>query len=52
MTKLTAPAPQNRTKRKKFFEDHPEFPNAKVELEKISKQDKAIQIKIAIIICF
>lgn len=35
MSKLTAPAPQNRLKRKRFFENNPEFPGAAAELDKI-----------------
>ena len=32
---LKPPSPQNPTRRLKFFEDHPEWPNAKVESYKI-----------------
>ena len=45
--KLTPPQPQNKERRRKFFEDHPELPNAKIELEKIKAQDRIGQLKTA-----
>ena len=37
MTKLTPPSMKNRARRKLFFEEYSELPNAKSELERLEK---------------
>ena len=47
MSKLTPPSMKNKTRRKKFFEEHSELPNAKNELERLEKSAQAGILKSA-----